>query len=300
MNKTIFYVRIALTLLSYFFMKKLNNTTFWFTLVELIVSLTIFSMIILIAFNQFPYLVKSIKKANNQKQTIEQSISLKEEFQRGWNYIAFYDYQTLNEQIQSEYDFENRFRRNIKDLIEDSIDSIYSLPNYSLWDPDSCERKYSEEQVFSQLETDLIDEVFYTWTCDNKITTEEFKENFKILTIVSPKDKRVTVFLVYKSYLHKIVTQLNTNLDNDDIIYHKIATDDISVKIYDNFLVNKLYWESWNKCLDNNYECIFTDFSSKQDKSWTLNLGIFKLTDDGYEIDFSTSYYLDTIFTINS
>jgi len=50
-----------------------------FTLVELVISITIFSIIFISAFSVFPYVMSSIKKISNQSLIINESTSLKEE-----------------------------------------------------------------------------------------------------------------------------------------------------------------------------------------------------------------------------
>jgi len=281
-------------------MRKIKNK--WFTLVELVVSITIFTIILWTAYAQFPYLMGSIKKIWNEKVLLNESINFKEELLFNNKLIAFYTYKSIQDWLKTQYDMENIFRKNIKEIIENVIENKYVLSNYDLSNPLSCSLPYNNNFYFTEFDKSILNDEFNLGSCNNNINDIEFNNNYKILTVVDTKTLVVSIYFSYKSILHKITTKLITDLDDDNIIFTNMSSWKISFKAYKNFEINKFSWITYNYCsLDNTpwEECIFTDYNKKQNKQWKLDISIYRLTKYANEINIKTSYILKNLFSLN-
>jgi len=279
---------------------KRNNKAF--TLIELVVSITIFSIIISTAFAQFPYLMVNIKKVWNEKFIINESIKLKEEFLISNKSLSFYTYKSLVDLNDTQYDFENKYRKNLRDVIENVIRDEYWLHSYSLNNPWNCKLPYDTNQYISDLDKSIIEDEFDLGKCIDDINDNLFDDNYKILTIVDRENLVVNIYFVYASQLHKITTSLITDLVNDDIIYNNLSTSKISLKIYKWFELNKFSWNSYNFCSLDNLpweECVFTDYMKQQKQPWVLNITMYKLTKYWNDINIKSSFILKTIYSLN-
>ena len=101
-----------------------------FTLIELIVSITLFSLLMISAFGIFPYVTGTIKKLWNEHSLLKESINFKEELTFNNKDVAFYDYNTISSVIPTQYDFENTYRKNLNDIITNVIMNNYSYIFY--------------------------------------------------------------------------------------------------------------------------------------------------------------------------
>jgi len=109
----------------------------------------------------------------------------------------------------------------------------YSLPEYKIDDPSTCVLPYPTDQYFSEGELSIIEDEYFLDKCHNKISDAEFNDKFKILSVMDKKNLVVNIYFSYRSKLHKITSNMITDLSNDNIIYTKISSNKIKLKIYD-------------------------------------------------------------------
>jgi len=280
----------------------MKNTKQWFTLIELLVSIIIFTIIMVTSFAQFPYLMAVIKKVWNEKIILDESIKLKEELLFKNKSIAFYTYNSLYEQLETQYDLENKFRKNVRNIIWEVIENKYWIGSYKLNKPDTCLLPYDSSYYFSDLDKSILADEFKLNSCIENIKDSSFDDTYKILVVIDRNNLITNIYFSFRSKLHKISTMLITDLDNDDIIYNHLVSWKISLHIYDNFEINKFSWSSYNYCSMNNSlweECIFTDYNKKQYNSWYLRMSMYKLARGNEEINIKSSYILDTLYSLN-
>lgn len=280
-------------------MKTIKNA---FTFIELIVSITIFTILMWVAFWIFPFITWTIKKLWNEHSLLKDSIKIKEELTFNNKDIAFYSYTEIDSIINTQYDFENMFRKNIKELIINGITDKYWLADYRLDEPSVCKLPYSSEQYFSEWENAVLIDEFLLGSCTNTINSPNFDEQYKILSVIDRDTLIVNIYFSYNSILHKISTSLITDLSNDNIISTKLSSWKINIKTYNWFQINKFTWVSYNYCTLNDstsWECSFTDFLYNQWKSGNLYIDMYKLSTYWDEIQIKTSYILRTLYSLN-
>ena len=280
----------------------MNKNTKAFTFIELIISITIFTILMWIAFWIFPFITWTIKKLWNEHSLLKSSIKIKEELIFNNKNIAFYSYSTINSLVQTQYGFENTYRKNIKEIIINTLKDSYSLTDYKIDQPDVCILPYTTDQYFNEGELSILRDEYLLDKCNNLINTSEFDEQYKIMSVIDKKNLLVNIYFPYKSSLHKITTSLITDLSDDNIIYTKKSSWKVKLRIYDWFLINKFTWNSYNYCKKNDslsWECSFTDFLYTLWKSWNLYIDMYKLTTNWEEIHIKSSYILKTLYSLN-
>lgn len=272
----------------------MKNNKKWFTLIEIIITITTLTVLFLLCF----WLIMFINENNERNKshlTLQDKLNeLKDEFyNKKWLSIAFYDYEQLNNWINTSYELENKFRKDLKYVIEKSMSS-YLGSNYTLDSLNPCYEIYDMSLVN---EKDLFNyKNFWIDECNESIKSFWVKNN--ILVITNKKKLTTNIYLVFKYDLYRIDTTLDKDLTNDDILIKNI--NDITVnKLTNNILVTSFKWYSYNKCLDQ--ECIFYDFTSNEKISpWLLDISLLKINIDNDWVYFPTSYLLEDLININT
>lgn len=276
------------------------NYKIWrgYTLIELIISFAILFILFSSAFVLI-WITISHEEKNKTILEINNYILTNKEFEGIANKeIAFYSYQSLENQIQTKSDFENQYRKDLKEIITSWMNKISKNEPFSLKSPKSCEilvpdlMEHEEEKYINEYKLN---------DCNNDIDSQYFKSHFNILSIVDKKNLDVSIYFIYKFHLYRIKTKLNTDLTKDNIIYKDFESNKfIKIDFFrKDLLFTKFFWNSNNKCWDT--ECIFKDSFSKKDWfPWYIDYEIIKLkiwNDDRY--DFNSSYIIKNIKNLN-
>jgi len=280
----------------------MKNSTKAFTLIELVVSITLFTILMGASFWIFPYVTWTIKKLGNEHFLLRESINFKEELTFNNKNVAFYSYSDINSITTTQYDFENMYRNNINNLISNTLVDKYALAEFRFDNPGTCKLPYSSEQYFNEWETAILEDEFLLWSCNNLISSPLFDSEYKILSVIDRKSSIVNIYFSYDSVIHKITTSLIKDLSNDNIIYTQLNSWKIQLKTYNWFEINKFTWNSYNYCTQGDktsWECSFTDFQYELWKSANLYVNMYKMTLYWWEIQIKSSYILKTIYSLN-
>jgi hypothetical protein len=122
---------------------------------------------------------------------------LKEEFNIKNTTVVFYNYEDLYSLSPTAYDFENRYRNNLKDLINNFMVKGYGITNYQLNNPNPCKLPYKDTQLFTDLDKSIIEEEFELKECYNNINDLNFKNKYKILSIIDTKNLIANIYFSY-------------------------------------------------------------------------------------------------------
>ena len=268
-----------------------------FTLIELIVTITIYMSLFIWAF----YLVWIITQHVERNKTIidlNRFILQDKEFSDiTRKNVAFYSYEDLVTNKQTGYWFEDGFRKDIKELINNTMKAKIAS-SYDLSSPSVCYSLVND--LMTHEESKYIDE-YKLNACSNNYASPEFKENYNILTLVDRENLDVTVYFIYRYNLFRIKSKLNKDLTKDEIVFRDPNTSTfIEVEnLRKDLIFQRFKGSAGNAC--GGADCIFETFSGKNNNiAGIVDMKMIKIKEgeDG-RYDFNSSFVVEILRNLN-